>query len=189
MKILIAYTTKYGAAETCAKKLVEELNGHCDLVNLKITKEVDLSKYDKVILGGSIYAGSSQPELRAFALEKCDELCKKPLGLYLSCMGFDSASVEDYFCGTFSGELLDHATAIKSFGGVFDFKKMNFFERTIIKMMGRNEAAKKRTKNLLNGKQNINTISASRIKQFAKDINEAIYMDKEKALNFVDINK
>lgn len=189
MKILIAYTTKYGAAEACAKKLVEELNGECDLINLKITKEVNISKYDKVILGGSIYAGDSQPELRDFGLEKCDELCKKPLGLFFSCMGFDAASVEAYFWGTFPGELLDHASAIKSFGGIFDFKKMNFFERTIIKIMGRNEAAKNGTENLLNGKQKINTISLARIKQFAADMNDTIHIDKEKALNFADINK
>ncbi|WP_052406631.1 flavodoxin domain-containing protein [Clostridium culturomicium] len=189
MKILIAYTTRYGAAEACAKKLAEELNGECDLVNLKEAKNVEISKYDKVILGGSIYAGNSQAELRAFGLEKCDELCKKPLGLYLSCMGFDAASVESYFWATFPGELLDHACAIKSFGGVFDFKKMNFFERTIIKMMGRNESAKKGVKNLLNGKEKINTISLSRINKFAKDVNTAIHMDKEKVLNFTDISK
>ena len=189
MKILIAYTTRYGAAEACAKKLAEELNGECDLVNLKEAKNVEISKYDKVILGGSIYAGNSQAELRAFGLEICDELCKKPLGLYLSCMGFDAASVESYFWATFPGELLDHACAIKSFGGVFDFKKMNFFERTIIKMMGRNESAKKGVKNLLNGKEKINTISLSRINKFAKDVNTAIHMDKEKALNFTDISK
>ena len=189
MKILIAYTTRYGAAEACAKKLAEELNGECDLVNLKEAKNVEISKYDKVILGGSIYAGNSQAELRAFGLEKCDELCKKPLGLYLSCMGFDAASVESYFWATFPGELLDHACAIKSFGGVFDFKKMNFFERTIIKMMGRNESAKKGVKNLLNGNEKINTISLSRINKFAEDVNTAIHMDKEKSLNFADISK
>ena len=104
-------------------------------------------------------------------------------------MGFDAASVESYFWATFPGELLDHACVIKSFGGVFDFKKMNFFERTIIKMMGRNESAKKGVKNLLNGKEKINTISLSRINKFAEDVNTAIHMDKEKALNFADISK
>lgn len=186
MKILIAYTTKYGAAEACARKLAEELKGDCDLINLKTTKDIDLKKYDKVIIGGSIYAGNSQIELREFALANCDELCKKPLGLYFSCMGFDAASVEAYFWGTFPGELLDHAAAIKSFGGVFDFKKMNFFERTIIKFMGRNEAGKKGTKNILNGKNNINTISLKRIQQFAKDMNEEVYVDKETAYSYVN---
>ncbi len=189
MKILIAYTTKYGAAEKCAKLLEEELNGECDLINLKETKDVDIAKYDKIILGGSIYAGSSQSELRAFGLEKCEELCKKPLGLYLSCMGFDASSVEAYFWATFTGELLDHATAIRSFGGIFDFKKMNFFERFIIKMMGRNEAAKKGIKNLLDGKQNINTISKERIDQFAKDINSLIRGEEFKGLNYGEANQ
>ena len=189
MKILIAYTTKYGAAEACAKELVEELNGQCELVNLKAKKELDITIYDKVILGGSIYAGSSQQELKDFALEKFDDLCTKPLGLFLSCMGFDESSVEAYFGGTFPGELLDHACAIKSFGGIFDFKKMNFFERTIIKFIGRNEAAKKGVKNLLNGKQNINTISKSKIKQFAEAMNTSIHVDEEKAINLADANK
>lgn len=188
MKILIAYTSKYGAAEKCAKLLAEELNGECDLINLKKEKNVDIAKYDKIILGGSIYAGSSQPEIRAFGLEKCEELCKKPLGLYLSCMGFDASSVEAYFWSTFTGELLDHATAIRSFGGVFDFEKMNLFERSIIKMMGRSEAAKKGVKNLLNGKQNINTISKERIIQFAKDMNSLVTGEKFREKNYSEVN-
>lgn len=57
MSTLIAYSTKYGCAEKCAKMISDELKDRVDLINLRKENDVDLQKYDKVIIGGSIYIG------------------------------------------------------------------------------------------------------------------------------------
>jgi len=57
MNILIAYATKYGCTEKCAAVLSEKLTGKVDLCNLKGGRASDLTQYEKVIIGGSIYMG------------------------------------------------------------------------------------------------------------------------------------
>ena len=62
MNTLIVYSSKYGCTEKCAKLIKQELNDPADLINLKNIniKDINLSKYDKVIIGGPIYIGKIQ---------------------------------------------------------------------------------------------------------------------------------
>ncbi len=54
MKTLIVFGTKHGCTERCAKTLSEKFDGEVDLINLKEGKNIDISQYDKVIIGDSI---------------------------------------------------------------------------------------------------------------------------------------
>lgn len=54
MKTLILYATKYGATEACARLLAQNLEGEVQIINIK-QADIDLRKYDRVILGSSIY--------------------------------------------------------------------------------------------------------------------------------------
>nr|WP_242847760.1 flavodoxin domain-containing protein [Fervidicella metallireducens] len=84
MKILIAYGTKYGCCEKCAKILSEKLNGTVDLFNLKKDENINLNEYDLVIVGGSIYAGKIRNEVMNFCRSNLDILKhKKQLFLYV----------------------------------------------------------------------------------------------------------
>jgi len=65
METLIAYATRYGCVEKCAKMLAEKLDGKVTLVNLQKTR-VDPASYGRVIVGGSIYIGKIQKEVRDF---------------------------------------------------------------------------------------------------------------------------
>ena len=57
MKNCILFTTKHGSAEKAALLLKEKLKADTDIINLKIVKNPDISDYDTVILGASIYIG------------------------------------------------------------------------------------------------------------------------------------
>ena len=63
MSTLIVYASKYGCTEKCVKLMSKKLNDKVDLINLKNINDIDLSKYDKVIIGGSIYIGRIQKEV------------------------------------------------------------------------------------------------------------------------------
>ncbi|NLY38245.1 MAG: hypothetical protein GX044_02975 [Firmicutes bacterium] len=65
METLIAYSTRYGCVEKCAKMLAEKLDGKVTLVNL-LKMRVDPAPYERVIVGGSIYIGKIQKEVRDF---------------------------------------------------------------------------------------------------------------------------
>ena len=173
MLTLIAYASKYGAAETCAKYIAEKLDGNYELVNLKKTPAPDLAKYDKIILGGSIYASNVQKEVKNFCTTNLEQLRKKPLGLFLSCMGLDQVMLENNFRFSFPAELMEHSTVADALGGAFDFQKMNFMEKQLIKIIDKRLKKQGKPDLSLNGKQNISTISTDRIDVFAEYMNHA----------------
>ena len=136
MKTVIIYATKHGFAKKCSEKLSEKLNGQVELCNLKENKPVELPQYDKVIIGGSIYMGQIQKEVREFCLKNQDELNKKKLGLFICCMSEEDKAKEQ-LNNSFSQEMINNAIVKGNFGGEFAFRKMNFFERFIIKKVSK----------------------------------------------------
>ncbi|QUH27056.1 flavodoxin domain-containing protein [Serpentinicella alkaliphila] len=132
MKTLIVYSTKYGCTEKCAKKLSEKLKGSIDLVNLKEGKKIDISLYDKVIIGGSIYIGKIQNEVVNFCKDNLQKLISKKIGLFV-CSMREGESIEEQIRASFPQELRLNAVAIENFGGEFIFNKMGFLDKLITK--------------------------------------------------------
>jgi len=86
MNTLIVYTTKHGSSKECAEALSKGLKDKIDLCNLKENMTPDLSQYETVIIGGSIYAGRVQKELSDFCSKNINKLKEKKIGLYICCM-------------------------------------------------------------------------------------------------------
>jgi menaquinone-dependent protoporphyrinogen oxidase len=138
MKTLIAYTSKYGCTEKCAKILSEKLPGETDLINLEGERPVDLSAYDRIIIGGSIYMGRVQKPVTDFCNKNLDQLKGKKLGLFICCMS-EGKDAEAQLNNAFPKELLDIAIAKDYFGGEFIFKKMNPLHRLIVKKIAKTD--------------------------------------------------
>jgi len=130
MKALILYASKYGAAKEIAQRIADKM-GEAAICDLKQSNIPSLSAFDCVIIGSSVYAGSIRKEAKVFAAENADELCKKPLGLFLS--GF--AEDGNYYEKNFPPKILQAVKARGFLGGIFDPKKANGFERFIIKIV------------------------------------------------------
>lgn len=135
MKTLLVYASKYGCTEKCAKLVAERLNGNVDMVNLKEKKEIDLSKYNKVIIGGSIYIGKIQKEVTEFCSKYLNTLREKPIGLFIC--GLQKDAIETEINQNFPPELLEIAETKEYFGGEFIFEKMNFMEKMIVKKVAK----------------------------------------------------
>lgn len=131
MKTAIIYSTKHEFTKDCSIKLSQKLNGDVDLFNLKENNDVKLEQYDNVIIGSPIYMGQILKEIQKFCMENLDKLKEKNLGLFLCGMSEDNKMKE--FFNAFPEVLLNKAIAKECFGGAFIFKKMNFFEKFIIK--------------------------------------------------------
>ncbi len=158
MKTLIAYGTKYGCTEECAKKLAVKLNGTVDLKNIKTKKDIDISQYDKVIIGGSIYMGKIQKEVSAFSLKNLDILKDKKIGLFICCMR-EGEIADTELNDSFPEELLTKAISKESFGGEFILKKMSFMDRMIVKKVSKID-------------KDTSTISEKTIDRFAQAMNK-----------------
>lgn len=136
MSTLIAYGTKYGCAEKCVIELSKEIKGKVDTVNLKENPKIDLTKYERVIIGGSVYIGRIQKEVTNFINSNLNELLSKEIGLFI-CGMQEGDAIDKEIADNFPSELLIKAKSVKHFGGEFIFKKMNFMEKAIVKKVSK----------------------------------------------------
>lgn len=160
MSIIIIYQSRHGCTEKAAWKLQENLNDDIILHDLSKSKKVDIRKADAVILGASIHAGKIQKRMRKFMETHKDELLSNPLGLYMACME-KGENAEKQFNENFPETLRDHAVAKGLFGGEFNFEKMNFLEKAMVKKVA-------------NVSSSSSHFNEQNVKQFATEITEAL---------------
>jgi menaquinone-dependent protoporphyrinogen oxidase len=171
MKTLVVYATKHGSAAECAEMLSEKLTGEVDVCNLKEGKVPEVSQYDRVIIGGSIYAGTMHKEVSEFCTKNLDVLKTKKVGLFICCM--NKAAVEAQLNNAFPKELLGICTVKDSFGGQFKFSEMNFMEKAITKMVSKTLAKTDSSLPSVGMKNDLSMISKENIDRFARLINAA----------------
>jgi len=132
MKTLIAYSTTHGCTEKTAYELKDFLEGEIQICNLKKDKIPTLEKFQRVIIGGSIHAGQMQKKVKNFCMNNLEELKTKDLGLFICCME-KGETAQKQLNDAFPPELLKVSKISTSFGGEFNFEKMNFFKKLIVK--------------------------------------------------------
>lgn len=134
MKSIIIFTTKYGSVEKAAKLLASKMDGEVHLVNIMKEKAPALDEYDRVILGGSIYAGKMQKKLSGFIAGNVPQLMKKRVGLFI-CAAQPEPAKSQELQASFPPELFAHAAVKEAFGYEYDFKKLNLFEKLVIRVI------------------------------------------------------
>ena len=142
MQILIAYAGKTGTTEKCAGVLGQKLN-NVTIINLA-TQDVDITKYDLIIIGSSIRIGMLHSEVKKFIRKNTDILKTKKVGYYICC-GFVN-NYREYFEKNIAKELLDSAIIYDTFGGEMDISKQKGFDKFIVSLVSKTEEGKKGTK-------------------------------------------
>lgn len=156
MKTLIIYSGKHGTTARIANMLKEGIDGEvsvCDIAQVQ-----DIEGYDGIILGSSVYAGQVSKRFKQFTETNLPILKKKKLGLYLCCMKRGDEAKEQ-FNNAFLPELRDCAAVEGFLGGEFDFAKMNFIERFLVKKIAK-------------VKESVSDISETEIENFVKKWND-----------------
>ena len=138
MKALIIYASKYGTVADCAKQLKSKLLGEATLVDIKqMDQSLELTKFDTVIIGGSVYADHISKALKSFCKSNLEVLCQKELGLFLCCGLTDQAN--EFFENNFPPKLLEHAKITLPFGSEARLEKMKFLDKTILKAFAKGD--------------------------------------------------
>jgi menaquinone-dependent protoporphyrinogen oxidase len=86
MKVLIAYCSRYGTAHQCATDIAKRITAEVDVVDLADTRDIDLSPYGMVVIGGSVYAGKIERRILSFCESHRTQLSQKDLAVYLCCL-------------------------------------------------------------------------------------------------------
>ncbi len=158
MKTLILFASKYGATEKCAREIAQGINSSVDLVNLKMQNCDSLEPYHTVLIGGSVYAGRIQGEIKKYLESHQDALKGKNIGLFLCCKDEGAKAIE-YLQANLPEWVVKQAFMKEHLGHEIDFNKMNFMERSLLKLV-------------FKVKEGYSKIDAAAIQRIAKKVNE-----------------
>ena len=140
MKTLILYASRHGCAEKCARILADRLGGEVTVADFKSAGRIALADTETLILGGSIHAGRIQKDVKKYIERNLAVLQAKKPGLFLCCME-EGEKAEEQFRNAFSPELIQAAKAKGLFGGEFNFERMAWWERTIIRKIAKTDVS------------------------------------------------
>lgn len=169
MRTLIVYTSKHGSTEKCVGILKSKLKGEVTSLDIKKDTIKNIEGFDNIIIGGSVYVGKIQKEVSDFCSNNLSLLLKKKVGLFMCCM--NKKEIESAFNASFPKDLLESAAVKETFGGEFNFKDMNFFEKTITKVISKVLAKEDPSIKKLDTKNDISLIEYNNIDKFVKSIN------------------
>ena len=157
MKTAIIYYSKKATTQKAAKIISEKLNSQEGLIDLKNKPFIDISTYERIIIGSPIYAGNSHNKVKKFIASNLNHLLNKEIGLYVCGMERDEAKQREELERAYPKELIDKAKSKQFLGGEFLFENMNFFEKMIIKKIAKTD-------------KSISEINHQNIDRFVKDI-------------------
>ena len=133
MNNLIVYFSKHGAVKRAVEIIESKVK--TDVINIIEKKELDIQKYDNIIISSSIYVGAVSKEIKYFIKSNYNILKEK--NIYFLIISGQKDQIENILSQNFSEE---HKKLFKEivYGGYeFNLENMNFFERIIIKKMAK----------------------------------------------------
>ena len=131
MKTLIAYRSKYGTVAACARAVAQRITTETVVVDLAQKPWPDPSQFDVVLIGGSIYTGRIQRDVRAFCEKNRQALMSRPVGLYICCM-YQGDQAQAQLQGAYPGWLSSRAFVARSLGGELHRAKLSWFDRFLL---------------------------------------------------------
>ncbi|MFW5711410.1 MAG: flavodoxin domain-containing protein [Spirochaetota bacterium] len=135
MKTLIAYAGRGSTSRQMAERIAAGFSHDAEVLNLRRQTAPALNEYDRLIIGGSILAGSVPKALKKFIQENSNVILSKRLGLFLCCLM--EKDVEQYFRSNFPEPLYSHAADKRWLGGELIMRNHNFIvQKMLQKVMG-----------------------------------------------------
>lgn len=133
MKTMIIYKSKHGAGKEVAQYVQQKLSADLREADSALSCE----GYERIICVGSIYAGRLAKQLIACIHANTQELAGKSVCMLLC--GMSDAAPEKIITENLGEAFYQQLAFSVHIGGKLDFHKLGFLERTIIRMVNKQE--------------------------------------------------
>ncbi len=127
MKSIIIYKTKTGTTKKCAE-IIHNNNPDSELY--EISKVPSLKKHDNITFVTPIYMGQINKQIKK--LMNSLENCLEKTNVQVVLVGTNEETLNQTIEQNFSSKEKDHLS-ITHVGGAYNFQKLNFLQRFIIK--------------------------------------------------------
>lgn len=139
IKVLVAYASKYGATAEIAEKVGQTLRQaglQADV--MPVSRVSDLMPYKAVVLGSAVYMGQWRKEVGKFLKANEKLLAERPVWLFSSGpmgKGDPVQLTKGWRFPKSQGPIIERIRPrdIVIFHGMLDMKKLNFFEKWVIR--------------------------------------------------------
>lgn len=135
MNTLIVYASRNGFTQKIVELLSDQLKGNVSAQICDRDYTVDLTRYDNIIVGSPIYYGRMNNSVLDFCMKYQELLKSKRFSIFA--VGADGASALDVVKNALPDDLVAHAGLKAYFGYGYDFDRMGFLERFIIRHLAK----------------------------------------------------
>lgn len=139
MNTAIIYSTRHGFTKEAVEYFRTKLSGNVEIFDIKGDKKIDLKRYDKLVIGGSIYVGNLSKEMKKFLTENKEKIVGKEYIIFFSSGSFD----ERYVLENIPEEIAKGAKKIAHFGSALNKSNLSLIEKGILMLVGRYKEYKK----------------------------------------------
>lgn len=137
MKVGIIYATHFGFCEQAAREVARKLKTPSEIIKFDYKSRYNLSKYDALIIGGSIRMGLLDQDFIGWLHSHKDEISAKPHALFLAC-GFPE-DFDTYVTNCIPEDIVNSSLATVNIGGSLD-GTFKWYDKLLVKMMSKNVA-------------------------------------------------
>jgi len=132
MKTLIAYATRYGTTEECARQLAQRLPGEVELRDIRKRKREGIDGYDAIVVAGPIYAGRVMKAVERFCEVNRGALLRTTVGLFICCL-YSGERAQAELEAAFPPWLTAHARVRRVVGGAIAFERLTPVDRLLVR--------------------------------------------------------
>ena len=161
MKTLIAYASRYGTSEACARTLARHIGDHSEVLDLRNGRlddgsRPDIAAFDAFVVGGPIYAGRIMREAPAFCENNRSVLESRRVGLFICCL-YEGERADAELAESFPPWIAAHAAGRYAFGGAVTLSRLGLLDRFLMRKVAQTN-------------HDLNTVKEERISALARDM-------------------
>ncbi len=133
MNTLIIYATKNGSVKEVAELIKKRTVGNVKIVNVHEEKIEDISKYDNILIGSSIYFGQIDRKIKNFIFLHRPEILQRKFGIFILAGEPKQDVLERQIKDAIPNDLYTKAEIVSVIGSEIKLKKFSWIVRLILK--------------------------------------------------------